>query len=250
MFASMHLLSSETFIDLLGALWFHTEWRQKRCQVVIGLPFVLGSKDCQIEKKGVSGSWCHSLYQQAEGNNITAGIISAASADRTGTERGTRCRDGDRSLIILMSMIHWGHSVHQGINRAFRGMGTAEENSLFWFTSPSTRHMQCYENSMDVEVACCSWDIPGSFKTSVSQEEQIQPNRAHPNWLEQRKALTAGAVTLLRRGCYEPARLQKCLLACINRKLVEIQPPEDMQHTNMCLSVACPYLLWTSFKVI
>lgn len=74
----MHLLSSETSIDLLGALWFHTKWRQNRCQVVIGLPFVLGSKDCQIGTQWVSGSWCHSLYHGAEGNNITAAIISAS----------------------------------------------------------------------------------------------------------------------------------------------------------------------------
>lgn len=186
----MHLLSSQTFIDLLGALWFHTKWRQKRCQVVIGLPFVLGSKDCQRGKKGVSGSWCHSLYQQAEGNNITAGLIPAASADRTGTERGTRCREGDRGLILLMSMIHWVHSAHQGYTELSRGWGQLGR-ILFWFTSCSTRHTQCYENSMDMEAACCSWDIPGSFKNSVSQEEQIQSNRAHHNWLVQRKALTA-----------------------------------------------------------
>lgn len=141
----MHLLSSETFIDLLEALWFHTKWRQKRCQVVIGLPFVLGSKDCQIGKKGVSGSWCHSLCHEPEGNNITAGIISASLSwqDWHGaryTLQGWGQKPNSSHVRDTLSALS-----SPGDKQSFQGMGTAEENSLLIYILQHSSHAVLWE---------------------------------------------------------------------------------------------------------
>lgn len=248
MFTSMHLLSSETSIDLLGALWFHTKWRQKWCQVVIGLPFVLGSKDCQIGTERVSGSWCHSLYREAEGKNIIAGIISASLSwqDWHGvryTLQGWRQYPNyshDCDTLSALSL--------PGDKQSFQGDGDSWGEYSFDLHPPALVTCSAMKTAWIWKMLTAAektWLVP--LKTQLPRKN--------------RSSVTKPTTTHL---CRERFSLQELLLwwdvavmsqqdfksAYINRKLVEIQPLEDMQCTIVCLSVACPYLLWTSFKVI
>jgi len=45
----------KTFPDLLGAPCFHTKWKQKGCQVEIGLPFCTGVK--RLPAREEEGIW-------------------------------------------------------------------------------------------------------------------------------------------------------------------------------------------------
>lgn len=169
----IHALAlGKTFLGLLGALCFHTKWRQKWCQVEIRLLFCSCVKRLPArEEEGVPGVTLYTMKLKKKSSLLESSL--PASAERTGKGWGTCWRDGDSSLIIFMSVIHWVHSVYQGINRAFKGMGTAEENTLLIYIFQHSCHMhKCYESSMCMEDAYCSCrDIIDFFKNSVSRKE-------------------------------------------------------------------------------
>lgn len=168
------------------------------------------SKDCQLGKSKVSSSQCHSLHHEAAETTLTAGVISASSAERTGKEWDTH---RGQWLIIFMSAIHRAHSVYQGISRAFKGLGTAEENALLIYIFQHSCHMRkCYESSMPADDGYCSSEyITDFFKKSILQRNRSNVTKAVLAHIPREQLSLSGAVNKVRYSRYKPVILQKYL---------------------------------------
>lgn len=129
-------------------------------------------------------------------------------------------------------------------------MGTAEENSLLIYILQHLAHAVLWKQHgygrCLLQLRRLYW-----FLLKVSFPGRTDPVKQSPSQLTCAEkgsycwSCYSGETWLL--WASKASKVPDCLY--IDRKVVEIQAPEDMQHISICLPVACPYLLWT-FKGI